>query len=158
MSALCYCDYETGPSFFKDETRHAAKEHQCSECPGLIHVGEKYIYSFGIWDGFGQSFYWCKHCVAVKDWVTAHLPCFCFSYGGLHDDVGALLQEISFQASQHKRKPNETTEEAKLLVDTGFLFGTLRRQTMCGSDRWKPMPSYKQRWWERNQERVQANG
>jgi len=36
----------------KESQPVARKEHQCDWCGGIIHKGEKYYYSFNIWEGY----------------------------------------------------------------------------------------------------------
>lgn len=55
------------PSVFRQITRTARKEHKCCECRQPIKVGEKYIYSSGIWDGRAGDYRQCLICNEVSN-------------------------------------------------------------------------------------------
>lgn len=88
----CYCD-EVTPSVYKIKIRLARKPHVCSECFRKIHAGEKYEHVFGIWDGLPSTFKTCERCLALKEFITAHVPCFCVSHGNLIDDLIETARE-----------------------------------------------------------------
>lgn len=50
------------PSAFRQVTRTARKVHKCCECRRQIVVGEKYVYSSGIWSGDPSDFKQCALC------------------------------------------------------------------------------------------------
>lgn len=60
----------------------ARKDHKCTECRKPIKAGEKYEYVFGVWDEV-ETFKTCCRCVAVREYVEAHVPCFCWAYGAM---------------------------------------------------------------------------
>lgn len=107
-SAFCDCWSDDPCTFLKNETRTARKEHCCGECGGRIGSGEKYEYVAGIQCGDWWDCKTCERCVALVEWIKAHVPCFCRMYGGLFEDS---FSEMVHQARQ----------------TPGFAFGILRR-------------------------------
>ena len=103
----CYCDYEPA-EFYHQETRKAKKEHKCSECGRAIDAGESYQHVRGKWDGDVGTFKTCPRCLALKDWVAAHVPCFCWAHGN-------IIEDAIETAASYREVP-------------GFLFGAYRRQ------------------------------
>lgn len=104
----CFCDYDQ-PTFYHAAIRKARKEHQCKECWRTIKAGEKYEHVRGKWDGEVGTFDTCEHCLALKDWVKAHVPCFCFEHGNIRDGAIEAAQEFAHEAP-------------------GLLFGAYRRE------------------------------
>lgn len=92
--ASCYCDYDA-PEFYHKETPTAKKEHKCGECGSTIKVGERYERVYGKWDGDISTFKTCSDCVEVRD-TLSEMPCFCWSHGGLSEDVGNQFAYASF--------------------------------------------------------------
>lgn len=82
----CYCDFEPA-TLYTATIRRARKPHQCSECGGLIAVGDRYEHVFGVWEGSPDTFKTCPRCLALREWVRAHVPCFCWSHQNIHDDA-----------------------------------------------------------------------
>jgi hypothetical protein len=107
MSIDCYCDYEQ-PSVFNTSTPIARKEHRCTECGRRIAAGERYLYTWGIWDGSAWTFKTCPRCSSLLDYVKAHVPCLCWAYGNIVDDCLEAAREYAHEAP-------------------GLLFGALRR-------------------------------
>lgn len=106
--SYCECDGEMPSLFF--ESRHTArKEHKCYECRRTIRPGEQYESVRGVWEGRFEFFKTCQHCLALRDWVKAHVPCFCWMYGDVRND--AIETALSY------------AHEAP-----GLLFGAYRRE------------------------------
>jgi hypothetical protein len=99
--SYCYCDYEM-PTVYRAATHTARKEHKCRECARIIKPGERYEYVFAIWEGEACHVRTCSHCLSLREWVKAHVPCFCWGHGEMI--------------------------EAAINTAPGFWFGTLRRQ------------------------------
>lgn len=108
MSNACYCDYDGLPSVYRESQHVARKQHVCYECRRKIKAGEKYEYVFSVYDGAAQEIRTCQHCLAIRDWVTAHVPCFCIYHGNILDDARDAVYEYSHEAP-------------------GLVFGYLRR-------------------------------
>ena len=104
----CYCDNEPA-EFYHQETRKAKKEHKCSECGRAIAAGERYQHVRGKWDGDVCTFRTCPRCLALKDWVAAHVPCFCWAHGNIIEDAIETARDYTHEAP-------------------GLLFGAYRRQ------------------------------
>lgn len=54
------------PEFYESSTPKARKEHECDECRRTIHVGEKYRYIAGKWDGDFETFKICLLCEEIR--------------------------------------------------------------------------------------------
>lgn len=97
MSDYCYCDPDDRPDTLTETVHKARIRHVCSECRGWIEPGEVYEKSWGVWDGEPNVFKTCPDCLALKDWTLAHIPCFCWTYGGLRGEareaIGFLLED-----------------------------------------------------------------
>lgn len=94
MSYDCSCDYEP-PEWMSQRTVKAArKPHECYECRAPIFVGESYEYTSGKWDGCTSFFHICQRCVELRQWATISVPCFCWGFGNLHDDVHEMVREV----------------------------------------------------------------
>lgn len=104
----CYCDYDP-PEFYHQETRRAKKEHHCSECAREIEPGEAYEHVRGKWDGRVDTFKTCPRCLALREWVRAHVPCFCWAHGNIIEDAIETARGYAHEAP-------------------GLLFGAYRRQ------------------------------
>lgn len=103
----CYCNYDM-PSVYVQETRKARKEHKCAECGSNIKPGQQYEHTFGIWDGHLDRIKTCQHCVDMREFVRAHVPCFCWEHHNLHECCFDTAREYANEAP-------------------GLLFGTYRR-------------------------------
>jgi hypothetical protein len=90
----CYCDYDP-PTFCTIKTVKGRKEHKCDECRGPIAVGEQHEYVSGKWDGDLQWFRTCPLCLELRQWALISVPCFCFGYSNLHQDVIDMVQEVA---------------------------------------------------------------
>lgn len=97
MSEACYCDYEQ-PSVFRTDNRCARKPHRCCECGRTIRPSESYEHVWGIWGGKPDTFDSCHVCVSLREYVTAHVPCFCWNYGNMREEAIETLREYADQA------------------------------------------------------------
>lgn len=107
----CVCDYDA-PTFYRSSMRKSRKLRGCYECAGNIRPGETYEHHFGIQDGMTYSGATCAHCVAIRDWVTGNIPCFCWAHGNMIPDAHDTIE------AARERAPDETV---------GLRFGLLRR-------------------------------
>lgn len=90
----CWCDYE--PAEWVSKKMHVArKEHRCEECGRPIHPGERYEYTCGKWEGDVSVFKVCPRCLAIRAYVTDHVPCFCWAYGNMRDDAKNTIEEYA---------------------------------------------------------------
>lgn len=97
MAVDCYCDYEI-PSVFSKTERSAKKEHKCDECGRRIRAGERYENVFGVWDGDASTFKTCPNCVALREFVVAHVPCCCWLYGNMLEDCVNTARDYAHEA------------------------------------------------------------
>lgn len=105
----CYCDFE--PAQFYRAARHKSrKARRCSECGRTIAPGEQYEHVHGKWDGEIGTFNTCQRCLALRDLVEAHIPCFCWAHGDVVD--GAIETARGFE-----HESPELMEEVSALKD-----------------------------------------
>ena len=106
--AFCECDSDGYSSFYTAQRRKARKQHRCLECNAPILPGETYEYAAGKSEGGMWDAKTCAACLALVDWIKAHVPCYCRMHGDLYED---RLHDLVNQAAQ----------------TPGFAFGMLRR-------------------------------
>lgn len=94
----CYCDYDP-PEFYVRKTQGAIKKHTCSECGCSIEKGEQYENVRGKWEGQIDTVKTCLDCVHIRT-VFSEMKCFCWSHGGLLDDVCNQLSEAEFKPGE----------------------------------------------------------
>ena len=109
MSYECVCDWDPPSLYTSTIVKAARKEHQCEECRRTIKSGESYELVWGMWDGRPDTFKTCSHCLALRDWVKAHVPCFCWAHGNIREDALAAAEGYAHEAP-------------------GLLFGAYRRE------------------------------
>lgn len=90
----CYCDYEPA-SFHVWRIRTARKKHRCEACSRNIQPGERYEQATGKWGARVESFATCAECVNLREYVQAHVPCFCWCYQTLFEDALETLREYA---------------------------------------------------------------
>jgi hypothetical protein len=110
----CYCDFDDVAVFYeaKDVAR-ARKLYFCHECSRAIFPGESYERVYGIWptiDG-PDVMRTCAWCMELKEWIQAHVPCFCFAHGYLIEGAGEAVEEYAHETD-------------------GLRFGYLRRKAL----------------------------
>jgi hypothetical protein len=104
----CYCDYSSPDFYSVKNVLSARKAHRCLECKGKIDAGEKYERVAGKWDGNFSTAKTCAHCVELRDYVLAHVPCFCWYHTDLLNGAIDCARDFNSEAP-------------------GFLFGAYRR-------------------------------
>ncbi|MBK1633766.1 hypothetical protein CKO31_24105 [Thiohalocapsa halophila] len=108
MTDACICPYDP-PSLYRQSRPLARIEHRCAECDSTIHPGERYERVFGIWEGESGVVRTCPRCLALRDYVQAHVPCFCWAHGNTREDAIAAASAYAHEAP-------------------GLLFAALRRE------------------------------
>ena len=93
----CVCDWEQ-PDFYRTKQTRARKAHFCYECDRKIAPGEHYEYNIGKWEGSIETSKTCFHCLALRDYIIAHVPCFCWMHGSIIDDAIETAKEWSHEA------------------------------------------------------------
>lgn len=88
MTAACYCDYDP-PRLYKASIVTARKPHRCNECGKMLGAGERYERVNGIWERGDTvtSLVTCPRCLAVREYVEAHAPCFCWAHSSMLEDA-----------------------------------------------------------------------
>ena len=105
----CYCDHESA-EFLVERTRKARKPHRCEACTVTILPGEQYEQVVAKCDGRIENFATCADCVALREYVTAHIPCFCWTYQELFDESREEMREHAHLV------PGMAMESGRLLV------------------------------------------
>jgi len=111
VSDACFCDFDPAEFYFVT-TPVARKAYRCYECNGHIKPGEKYERVFASWDGDKQTVRTCSRCLDLREYVKAHVPCFCLMHGSLHDDAIETARHYAHEAP-------------------GLLFGAWRRKVIA---------------------------
>jgi len=106
----CYCDYDPA-TVYRKAVYTARKAHKCYECSRNIKPGESYERVFAIWDGDPTSIATCSHCLALREFVVAHVPCSCWTHGNMIDEVMEDADQWAHEAP-------------------GLWFGALRRKIL----------------------------
>lgn len=87
MSLDCFCDGEP-PEFYRAAMVHKPRaQHKCDECRGVIPIGEPHERVAAKLDGHFMTYRTCSRCLAIREYVTAHVPCFCWAHGSLLEDA-----------------------------------------------------------------------
>jgi hypothetical protein len=90
--SACSCDY-AAPEFMSQNVRTARKVHQCYECGCSIDPGTKYEETFGKWEGDISHFKTCHLCLEIRDWARISVPCFCWGFGEMLENIQTLVDE-----------------------------------------------------------------
>lgn len=104
----CFCEYEL-PQFIHIRMRKARKPHACTECGVTIQPGDTYEKVSGSWEGHIENFKTCARCLELREWVQAHVPCFCYGFGNVREEALEAAREWAHEAP-------------------GLLFGAYRRE------------------------------
>jgi hypothetical protein len=109
VTSACYCDSDYQATIYRKSEHTARQPHKCYECGRTINPGERYESVFAVWDGRGETCKTCPHCLAIREWVVAHVPCSCWMHGNMLEDIGNDVEHYAHEAP-------------------GLLFGYLRRK------------------------------
>lgn len=93
MTYDCYCDGDPA-EFYHAEMRKARKPHKCYECRCEIPVGETYEHVRGKWEGDVSTFKTCALCFELRQWALISVPCFCWNFGDLHENVRDMVDGV----------------------------------------------------------------
>lgn len=95
----CYCDDGDPPIFYrKADVARARDLYTCCECGRAILPGESYERVHAMWDRYEgpRTIHTCAWCVHLREWMVAHVPCFCLLHEGLlpmvQDELTANLE------------------------------------------------------------------
>lgn len=92
----CSCDSYSYPYF--ERKRKARKEHACYDCSYKIQPGEPYTAVGGLCEGEWWHGAICSRCMSLLEWVKAHIPCVCVSFGNMREELTEICQEASREA------------------------------------------------------------
>lgn len=93
MYDACSCDGDP-PEFIHIEQRKARKPHKCDECRATFVSGESYEHVRGKWEGYIYTFKICALCLELRQWALISVPCFCYDYQSLHENVRDMVSEV----------------------------------------------------------------
>lgn len=110
MSA-CACDYDPPSVYQKTSVKAARTPHKCYECSREIQPGEPYERVWAIWDGSPVRCNTCQLCLALREFVQAHVPCVCWAHGNIRDDAIEAAREWAHET-------------------VGLMFGAWRREVL----------------------------
>ena len=96
LDAFCVCDSNTYPYFERERT--ARKQHRCYECGGKIEPGTKHLNIGGLCEGEWWHGRICPPCWDTFKWVQAHIPCVCFHWGNMTEELTEICREACHQA------------------------------------------------------------
>ena len=98
MGYECICDYDA-PSYFSSRPVKAARRvHRCYECGCRIDPGDPYMRNEGSWyPGEHASYKWCQHCTGLWQWARISVPCFCWEFGNLHENIADMVSDVRHQ-------------------------------------------------------------
>jgi hypothetical protein len=94
MSYSCECSYDMPSVTSTRKVKASRKPRRCCECGYRISIGEPYTSTWGIWEGDPQTYVHCALCADLLEWALISVPCFCWLYEGLHEDVAAMVSEV----------------------------------------------------------------
>lgn len=120
MADACYCDDGDPPIFYrKTEVAQAREPHPCYECGAAILPGESYERVHALWDRHDgpQTVHTCAWCIDLREYMVAHVPCFCVLHGGLFEYVtnemdwnpearDALKPEVDAMVNEIRARPS----------------------------------------------------
>jgi len=107
----CSCDYDEYAAVYVAKRIIARKQHKCSECSTPILAGEQYERVGSFFDGAWGTYRTCSRCLALRDFVEAHVPCMCWQHHSMRSDVIETAREYAHEGP-------------------GLLFGAYRREVL----------------------------
>jgi len=106
----CVCDYDYDyQADINCTTVHRArKQFKCYECHHAILPGDKYERNASLYEGRWNIARTCPRCLAAREYITAHAPCFCWLHGSMLDDARETVNQYGH-------------------VSAGFYIGAMKR-------------------------------
>lgn len=96
MTAACYCDYDA-PTLYTRRMVKSRKAHRCTECGCTIGHADAYERTEALWEGQFETYKTCARCCALRKWVLAHVPCFCWAHQNLLDGARETIDEYKHE-------------------------------------------------------------
>lgn len=93
----CFCDYDP-PVFYHAARPVARKAHKCDECGNAISPGEAYERVHAKWEYVIDTCRTCARCLALRDFVRAHIPCFCWAHNNMLSDAHEHIEQFAHEA------------------------------------------------------------
>ena len=91
----CYCDYESWRVYNERQVKAARKTYRCCECCHPIEIGQPYLYVFGAFNDGVKTYRLCAACDTLRQYVDAHLPCFCWYWGSEGEMLNDMRESVS---------------------------------------------------------------
>jgi hypothetical protein len=102
----CHCDYEPA-RIYRASRPIARKPHRCDECGGQISPGERFESVGALWhDGlsdYRDRHYTCSGCLMIRDHLVATRECYCWSHGGLWEDLPYEFDDLRWKPGERFR-------------------------------------------------------
>lgn len=95
MTYDCSCDYEPVSFLVEEKIKKARKKHRCAECHGNVAVGEPYSRRRFGFEGSVYNEAICVRCDDLIKWATISVPCFCYGFGNLFEDLHSMVEQVS---------------------------------------------------------------
>lgn len=117
----CSCVYAGDTcegEFYSDRIVKAKKKHKCCECRHEIKSGEKYEYTFGVWEGDPAIHKTCLDCVAVRNEFFCHGWAYGLVWEQLEEHICGNNGEISSECIL--RLPEKAKEKVLDIIQKFF--------------------------------------
>ncbi len=104
MDDYCYCDYGDPPLMYsagmRTRSSRAQKAIKCYECHLPILSGDRYERVWAKWpdDDAPRAICTCPRCLALREYVEAHMPCFCWQHGYMLESARDTVDEYAHEA------------------------------------------------------------
>lgn len=112
MECACIVDADIDgapPEFLNEECPVAQKEHKCTECGRIIHVGEEYLQETGRWGGRIATYKTCTDCSSIRRELVCN-----FWYGMILEDLRETIRDCGGDVSEDCLAP--LTPRARAMV------------------------------------------
>ncbi len=94
----CVCDFDEPAQIYSQTVRSAKAAHRCHECFTCISVGARYEDVAMLFEGKWSHRKTCHRCLDLREWVQAHIPCFCWTHGSVLHDAKETVQQYAHAA------------------------------------------------------------
>lgn len=98
----------------RESWHRARKSYKCIECHRDITIGERYRYSFQVFEGSAYSWHTCEHCGTIAcPWLVEH--CRGYLVEGVAEDIAGHVEYGPWSADE-ERQPIKMSRPARILV------------------------------------------
>lgn len=124
------------PDVFREKVQRARKQYRCCECKSVINRGDKYRYTFGVWDSVTHVYRQCEPCGQIfrdctdfsyQDPYTTweYAPLYECLHDWLNDHSGNMNLDMYNSKSGWSEELGKVLEmEPKVLSDFHYRFVT----------------------------------